>query len=116
MPTVEILRGVVAIGVPRKVGERVEVDSVEARLLVGVGRAKLVDPSLPVVLTDAPEEPQPAKRRGRKAKSKEAPSAGPPPLERERARESDGRFLGDDPSTPDTNEAWVEVDADPSDE
>lgn len=84
MLTVEILRGTVAGGGPRKLGERLEVSEAEARLLAGIGRARIVDPSLPVVLTDAPEESQPKRRGGRKAKSEgaSAPLAtNPDPVE-----------------------------------
>lgn len=78
MLTVEILRGTVAGGAPRKPGDRVEVHDYEARILMGVGRAKIVDPSIPVVLTEDPEIPQrQSKRRGRKPKTEGAlaPSA-----------------------------------------
>lgn len=80
MLTVEILRGVVAGGGPRKAGERIEVPEPEARLLVGVGKARIVDSVLPVVLSDAPEPSQPKRRGGRKPKTDgaSAPSATNP--------------------------------------
>ena len=34
------------------------------------------------------------------------PAPAPPQAERRRARVARGRFRGDDPSTPDVNEAW----------
>lgn len=72
MLTVEILRGVVAGGASRKPGDRVDVYEAEARTLVAVGRAKVIEAILPVVI----EDPLPEKastRRRRKPKPEAAP-------------------------------------------
>jgi hypothetical protein len=42
---------------------------------------------------------------GKKRASKKAA-----PVEAERARDEEGKFLADDPATPDVDEAWVEAD------
>jgi hypothetical protein len=47
----------------------------------------------------------PAPAEGKKKASKKAA-----PVEAERARDDDGKFLADDPATPDVDEAWVEAD------
>jgi hypothetical protein len=51
------------------------------------------------------EPPAPEVAESRKRASKKAP-----PVEVERARDDDGKFLADDPATPDVDEAWVEPD------
>jgi len=53
--------------------------------------------------TEAPVAPAPVE--GKKKASKKAA-----PVEAERARDDDGKFLADDPATPDVDEAWVEAD------
>jgi len=52
---------------------------------------------------EAPVAPAPAE--GKKRASKKAA-----PVEAERARDEEGKFLADDPATPDVDEAWVEAD------
>jgi hypothetical protein len=49
--------------------------------------------------------PAPAPVESKKKASKKAA-----PVEAERARDEEGKFLADDPATPDVDEAWVEVD------
>lgn len=53
----------------------------------------------------APEALAPAPAESKKKASKKAA-----PVEVERARDDDGKFLADDPATPDVDEAWVEAD------
>lgn len=83
--TVLVTHPVMIAGVARKPGELVEVSSSEAGLLRGMGRA-------------VPAEAAPAAEPGPEAK----------PRKRTRARTVAGQFQGDDPATPDANEAWVE--------
>jgi hypothetical protein len=57
------------------------------------------------ILPELPlEKPAPKKRAAKKA-----------PVKRKRARNADGTLKGDDPSTPDVNEAWVNVESDDND-
>lgn len=74
MPFVEIVRPCVAQGRRAKPGERLELSDPEARLLLGLRRAELVDDPLPVVIEEVPP-PSPkvsTKRSRRKPKSEEA--------------------------------------------
>lgn len=53
------------------------------------------------ILPELPlEKPAPKKRAAKRAPEKKAP------VKRKRARNVDGTLKGDDPSTPDVNEAW----------
>jgi hypothetical protein len=61
-----------------------------------------VAPAAEVVVTPA-ESKKKAKRPFAKAPVEAT-------AEVERARDDDGKFLSDDPATPDVDEAWVEVD------
>lgn len=103
MPFVEFLTGVVAQGSPRKPGEQIELAMTEARLLVGLKRAKFIDAAMPVVI-EPPVKPQ-RKARGHKAAAEPV-----------RARDSQGQFEADDPSSPTVNEAWVTADATSADQ
>ena len=51
--------------------------------------------ALPELPLEEPKKPAPKKSAAKKA-----------PAKRKRARKADGTLKGDDPSTPDTNEAW----------
>lgn len=76
MPFVEITFNVVAGGGPRKIGDRLELSTSEARLLVGANRAKFVEQPSPVVI-DEPAVTPPAKKtrkpRGKKTASTPTP-------------------------------------------
>ena len=81
MPLVEITFNVMAAGAPRKPGDRLELDSIEARLLVGVNRARYVDQPMPVVLDDSAKAPasKPApKRRKKLVEQAPVPNGGTP--------------------------------------
>jgi hypothetical protein len=79
----KITRQVMVEGQARAAGEVVEVSGRDAGLLLGLGRAVM-----------APErEPEPE----------------PEPKARRRARTRKGQFQGDDPGTPEVNEAWADV-------
>ena len=54
----------------------------------------------PHALQDLPELELPKETKKQKAPAKKAPA------KRKRARKADGTLRGDDPSTPDVNEAW----------
>lgn len=73
------------------------------RILKTKPRALQILPELPL------EEPAPKKRAAKKALAKKAPA------KRKRARNADGTLKGDDPSTPDVNEAWVDVESNDND-
>jgi len=73
------------------------VDLTEAeikKILVTKPRALEILPELPME-KPAPKKPAPKKPAAKKA-----------PVKRKRARKADGTLKGDDPSTPDINEAW----------
>jgi hypothetical protein len=79
--TLKIIRRVMVAGQPRAAGEVVEVATSDALLLQGLGKAVLA----------ADVEPQPEEKP------------------RRRARTRKGQFQGDDPTTPEVNEAWADV-------
>jgi hypothetical protein len=82
--TVKITRPVMIGGVAHAPGDVVQVSSGDAYLLRGLGKA---------VATSEPPAPQPE----------------PEPRKRSRARTGRGQYQGDDPGTPDVNEAWTDV-------
>lgn len=65
--------------------------------------AEAVAPAAEVVVTTPVEGKKKAKRSFAKAPVEAT-------AEVERARSEDGKFIADDPATPDVDEAWVEVD------
>lgn len=75
MPFVEITCGVVAGGGPRKPGEQLELSHAEARLLAGIGRARLIDNPAPLPVVLAEEPPVKPQRKAPKAKKTEAAPA-----------------------------------------
>lgn len=91
--TVLVIHPVMIAGVARKPGEVVEVSVSEAGLLRGLGRA------VPSDGAPAPA-PTPALEREPEEEAK--------PRKRTRARTVIGQYQGDDPETPEVNEAWVE--------
>jgi hypothetical protein len=87
LQTVKITRPVMIGGKAYTPGEVVEVSSRDGYLLRGLGKA--------VAATEAPA-PQPE------------PEPEAQPRKRSRARTGKGQYQGDDPGTPDVNEAWAE--------
>jgi hypothetical protein len=79
MPFVEIIRPCVAQGRRAKPGERLELNDSEARLLLGLRRAEVVDAPLPVVIeeveTSSPKASAKRSRRKPKPEGADAPSA-----------------------------------------
>jgi hypothetical protein len=76
---VKITRQVMVEGRAVAAGEVLDVSQRAALLLLGAGRAVV------------------------------APEAEPEPKPRRRARAAKGQFQGDDPATPEVNEAWTDV-------
>jgi hypothetical protein len=81
--TLRITRRVMVAGQARAAGDVVEVATGDALLLQGIGKA------VPTSSVGPEPEPEPRARR--------------------RARAAKGRFQGDDPGTPQVNEAWADV-------
>jgi hypothetical protein len=77
MTLIEITAPCVAQGAPRKVGAQLEVSDSNARLLVSVGRARIVERTTPVVLNDPPSVPKQSRRK-LKPEGAPAPSATTP--------------------------------------
>jgi hypothetical protein len=69
------------------------------------GNVQSKDPNVNEICRTADESPVPktklAKKKATKVEAKDET------LEVVRARDADGHFIADDPSTPDVNEAWV---------
>jgi len=65
----EILRQTSIAGRPARVGDVVELDGRDARLLIGSGKAKLAPVAVPEVQPLA-EDPEPIKRKPRPRRSK----------------------------------------------
>ena len=87
MTSVRIVQPVVAGGAPRKRGAVIDVSDNEARLLVAVRRAEIVDEQpLAVVVTEQAEKP---KRRGRPKKAKEGASCPPKQIPAETVDDAD---------------------------
>ena len=76
-------------------GDIIDISEAEVKkILTTKPRALEILPELPQ------EKPAPKKAAPKKPAAKKAPA------KRKRARKADGTLKGDDPSTPDVNEAW----------
>jgi len=76
-------------------GDIIDIPEAEVKkILTTKPRALKILPELPQ------ENPAPKKAAPKKPAAKKAPA------KRKRARKADGTLKGDDPSTPDVNEAW----------
>jgi hypothetical protein len=93
LKTVKITRPVMIGGKAYTPGEVVEVSGGDAYLLRGLGKA--------VATSEAPAPPP-------EPEIEPEPEPEARPRKRSRARTETGQYQGDDPGTPDVNEAWTE--------
>ena len=90
-----------------KVFHTVRARELEARGCCCVDNEKPEKPEKPKA------KPKPKAAKEEKVEKKVEESKKGKPVSRRRARDEDGKFLGDDPSTPDVNEAWENLLDDP---
>ena len=71
------------------------------------GNVQSKDPNVTEICRTAEAKPKPAKKRPAPKAAKKKVEDSAETLEMVRARDENGHFVADDPSTPDVNEAWV---------